>query len=501
MNFRTSDTLSVSEIRGGLKLVVKDGLAAEAMTTLTGGTFLVAIALHLGASNFQVGLLAALPIFANLSQLIAIWLVQRYNNRRSISVICNFLARFPLLLVAALPWLFSKETSLHVLIFLLFFHYLFGSIAGASWNSWMKDLVPERKLGAYFSRRNRMIQILSVTLSLLIAVCLDYIKKNYSTYEMPAYFMMFLAGGLVGIWGVHILSRTPEPQGKQLPGNLIVLFRRALADKNFGKLITFNSFWSFALNLATPFFTVYMIKTLGLSFSYIIALGILSQLSSIFSIKMWGRYSDKFSNKTIITIAGPLYVICMIAWTFSAMPSSPWVTLLLLILINVFSGVAIAGINLAVTNIGIKLAPKGEAIVYISARNMVVAFFSALAPLVGGLMADFFATHQLVWNLEWKGPSGITQISVLDLHHWTFLFLIGALLAALSLRRLKYVSENGEIHKTVLVKQMKRTFKTSVTEKLNTPAARFISGPVLIPTIATLNLLRYIKRGMVSMWK
>ncbi|HKH59707.1 MAG TPA: MFS transporter [Flavitalea sp.] len=501
MSFRTSDSLTLSEIRGGLKLVIKDGLAAEAMTTLTGGTFLVAIALYLGASNFQVGLLAALPILTNISQLIAIWLVQQYNNRRGVAVICNFLARFPLLFIALLPWLFSKETSLQVLIFLLFFHYLFGSIAGASWNSWMKDLVPEKKLGTYFSRRSRMIQILSVTLSLLIAVLLDYVKTNHSAYEMPAYSIMFLAGGLIGIWGVYILSRTPEPKGKVIPDNLFVLFRRALANTNFRNLVVFNSFWSFALNLATPFFTVYMIKTIGLSFSYIIGLGILSQLSSIFSIKMWGGYSDKFSNKTIISIAGPIYVVCMIAWTFTAMPSSPWLTSLLLILINIFSGVATAGINLAITNIGIKLAPKEEAIVYISARNMVVAFFSAIAPLVGGLMADFFATHQLVWNIEWKGPSGVKQISLLDLQHWNFLFLIGALLATLSLRKLKHVIETGEIHKTVLVKRMKTTFKTSVTEKLNTPVFRFISSPVLIPTIATLNMLKYVEKRMMNMWK
>ena len=85
MNFRTSERLTLQETRSGLSFVVKDGLAAEAMTTLTGGTFLVAIALHLGASNFQVGLLAALPIVTNIFQLAAIWLVQRYNNRRAVA--------------------------------------------------------------------------------------------------------------------------------------------------------------------------------------------------------------------------------------------------------------------------------------------------------------------------------------------------------------------------------------------------------------------------------
>jgi MFS family permease len=501
MNFRTSERLTLPEIRSGLNLVVKDGLAAEAMTTLTGGTFLVAIALHLGASNFQIGLLAALPILTNIFQLAAIWLVQRYNNRRAVAVVCNFFARFPLLMIAMLPWIFSTETSLQVLIFLLFFHYLFGSIAGASWNSWMKDLVPEKKLGTYFSRRNRMIQSLNVTLSLVIAVGLDYVKTHHASYEMPAYSIMFLAGGLIGLFGVCILSRAPEPRARVISDNLFILFQRALRNKNFRGLLVFNSFWAFALNLATPFFTVYMIKTLALPISYIIGLGVLSQLSSIFSLRMWGRYSDKFSNKTIIAIAAPIYIASIIAWTFTSVPSTPWVMIMLLIIINIFSGASLAGINLAINNIGIKLAPKEEAIVYMSARNMVVAFFSAVAPLAGGLLADFFATHQLAWNIEWKTPTSVKHIPLLDLKHWNFLFLIGAFFAVLSLRKLKNVVENGEIDKSVLVKEMKTKFRTSLNEKLNTPVLRVIYSPVLIPTMATLNMLRYVERRMTNIWK
>ncbi len=317
---------------------------------------------------------------------------------------------------------------------------------------------------------------------------------------MSAYSIMFLAGGLIGILGVYLLSRTPEPKGGMIADNLFVLFRRAITNKNFRNLLVFNSFWSFALNLATPFFTVYMIKTIGLPFSYIIGLGILAQLSSIFSIKMWGRYSDKYSNKTVISTAAPIYIACIMAWTFTGMPSMQWLTILLLIFINIFTGIATAGINLAITNIGIKLAPKDEAIVYISARNMFVSFFSAVAPLVGGLMADFFARRQFVWNIGWK-VSGAREVALLNLQSWNFLFMVAGVLAILSLRKLRDIFETGEINKTVLVKEIKTHFRVTVGERLNTPVFRFISSPVLVPTMATLSMLRYVERRMTNMWK
>lgn len=500
MKLSPSETLTHKQIQKGLSLVVKDGLAAEAMSTLTGGTFLVAMALIMGASNFQIGVLAALPTFTNIFQLAAIWLVQKYNNRRLVAVICNFFARFPLLIIGALPFLFSKGTSIQVLIFLLFFHYLLGSIAGASWNSWMKDLVPQKQLGTYFSHRSRLTQTLNVTLSLVLALSLDFIKTNYPQQELMAYTVLFILGGLSGMVGIYVLSRTPEPKSYLAKENLFKLFGKPLKDKNFRKLLVFNSFWSLSLNLATPFFSVYMLKTIGLPLSYIIAFGILSQLSSILSIGMWGRYSDRYSNKTIISIAAPLYICCILAWTFTSMFSSTIVIFSFLAAIHILTGVATAGINLAINNIGIKLATKEEAIVYISARNMIVAFVSALGPVVGGLLIDFFATRNLAWSIKWNGHNGNTSLQLLHLNNWNFLFLIGGLCALLSLRLLKKIKEEGETEKDVVVIEMKKDFRNKWKERTSKEAiVSLLSLPVTFPFILKKKVVTKMERRAAVM--
>src|SRR5688500_8427234 len=110
MNFLTSNKLTEKQVQSGLNLIVKEGLAAEAMSTLTGGTFLVAMAILLKATNFQIGLLAALPALTNGFQLLSIWLVKKYRNRRLICVTCSVLARVPLLVIGFLPFMFSAGT-------------------------------------------------------------------------------------------------------------------------------------------------------------------------------------------------------------------------------------------------------------------------------------------------------------------------------------------------------------------------------------------------------
>jgi MFS family permease len=466
MNLKPSEHLSQRQITNGLNLVIKEGAVTEAMTALTGGTFLVALALLLGASNLEIGILAALPSFSNIFQLVAIWLLQKYNNRRAIAVICNLCARIPLLVIGILPLLFSKGTTIQVLIFLLFFFYFFGSVAGANWNSWMKDLVPEKKLGTYFSKRTRLTQTLNVVLSLIIALSLDYVKKVHPEMEITTYALMFIGGGLAGLCGVWFLSKTPEPATYLPKENIFKLFKIPFRDKNYRKLLFFNSFWSFSLNIATPFFTVYMMKILKLPLSYIIAFGIMGQVAGIFAVRIWGKHSDKYSNKTIIRIAAPLYILCILSWPFANMVHSFYLVVLVAALISTLSGMAISGINLPIDNIGLKLASKNEAIVYLTAKNMIVACFASLGPLAGGFLADYFSNRQFAWSMQWNGPHGTSVLPLLELHSLSFLFIIGGILAYIALRSLSYINEEGEVPKELAVAEIKSGFKNEIRNRM-----------------------------------
>lgn len=436
--------LTEEQVNAGMDLVTKDGLAVETMVVLTGGTFLTALALKLGANNFQIGLLAALPTLTNIFQLFAIWLAQRYNNRRVITVVCTALARCPLIIIGLMPFVFTMGTTIHTLILLLFFHYLFGSLAGATWNSWMKDLLPVEKLGTFYAQRTRLTQILNVTLSLTVSLLIDYIKNRYPAYETAALTTLFLAGAVAGLSSLYLLIRTPEPLATVQPSNIVKQYAMPLRDINFRKLLFFNGSWIFGVNLATPFLTVYMLKTMQLSVFMVTIMAITGQLSGILFVRIWGRYSDKYSNKTVILICAPLYIAGMLTWAFTTISASVQFNIAVLTLINILTGVANSGINLSLNNLGIKLAPSTHAMVYLSAKNMLLALCSAAAPLMGGMLADLFPNQQVIWTMS-------------------------AILGILSIRLLRGVQESGEEKKGVVLGEMFLSFKT-----------RLISAPVTL---------------------
>lgn len=480
MKFKPSESLTEKQVNTGLNLVVKDGLAAEAMATLTGGAFLVSLAIHFGATNFQIGLLAALPTLVSIAQLLGIWLVQKYENRKPITIYSSIAARLPLLLISVLPFFFPAQVSLYLLIGLLFLHYFFGSLSGCSWTSWLKDLVPEERLGTYFSHRSRLITILGVSLSFAAAFLIDYVKANKPEWEINAYSGMFLIGGICGILGIIFIARTPEPRIQTIRNqNLFRLFKNPLKNKNFRNLIIFNSFWAFAINLAAPFYSVYLLKMLNLPLSYVVTFNIISQIANILSIRVWGRYSDKYSNKSILRICAPIYLFCILGWTFTTLPDPHALTIPLLVVIYIFNGIAISGINLSISNIGIKLAPKeGDAIVYLTTRGMITSCFSGIAPIIGGFFADFFAKRHLSWNFEWKGPDESMIIHFLDLHQWDFFFIVAFLMGLFALYRLTFVEEKGEVRKRVIMNDIAMELRT---ELRNNAAVSGVRSVLYIP--------------------
>jgi MFS family permease len=222
---------------------------------------------------------------------------------------------------------------------------------------------------------------------------------------------------------------------------ILPLLAAPFGDANFRRLIVFQSSWNFAANLAAPFFAVYMLKTLGYSMTMVIALTTASQLSNLAALGLWGNLIDRFSNKAVLEVSAPLFLACTLAWTFTGIPWVQPMTLYLLLAVHVLMGIATAGVALASGNIAMKLSPAGQATAFLAASSVVSATCAAIAPIIGGLCADFFAAHALTLAVTWKGGGNEATLQVLDFHSWTFYFGLSCLVGLYALYRLSFVRE------------------------------------------------------------
>lgn len=449
------EALSEDEITKGLSFVLKDGLATQAMVTLTSGIFLVAFGLQLGASNTVIGLLAAIPPLTELIQMPAISVVENIRNRRLVCVGASIVARLFWVVIALIPFLFGPAAAVPVLIMSLVLYGSISAISHCSWNSWMRDFVPQEILGSFFSRRLSLSLALGVVLSLVASAVIDFIQREPAYTPGTAYSVIFLGGFVAGLFGIWYMSKIPEPLMKvttKVPA--LDQIRSSFRDENFSRLIVFLGAWNFATNLAAPFFTVYMLVMLEFDITVVIAFAVLSHTSSVLSYGMWGRIADRFSNKSVLRVSGPLFMICILGWTFTTMPTRHLLTIPLLIALHILMGVSTAGVTLASGNIGLKLAPHGGATAYLATINITNSLAAGIAPVIGGMFVDSFKATELSLTLNWKSVDTAFAIQTLDLQYWDFFFVFAFLIGIYSIHRLALVKEAGEVEDRLVVQEL-----------------------------------------------
>jgi MFS family permease len=186
----------------------------------------------------------------------------------------------------------------------------------------------------------------------------------------------------------------------------------------------------------------------------IIVLTTASQLSNLLALGLWGSLIDRFSNKAVLGVAAPLFLACTLAWSFTGLGWIQPAVFFILLLIHIMMGFATAGVALASGNIAMKLSPAGQATSYLAANSVASATCAAIAPIIGGLSADFFAAHDLSFVFTWRGTADPVVLQVLDFHAWTFLFGIASIVGLYSPHRLSFVTETAGTTDPLLMRHL-----------------------------------------------
>ncbi|MBE6449489.1 MAG: MFS transporter [Alphaproteobacteria bacterium] len=468
LNKITPKELSESEVKSSLNWVLQDGIFAQLFESLIAGPILIAVALMMGASNALIGYLVALPFLANIFQFLGIFLVEKYRNRRAICLFVSSLGRFCILGVAILALTPNAPMAAVILAVCYTFRYIGNALAGSAWNSWMKDLIPSKILGSFFAKRLGYNMATALIASLSIALCLKIWPWKTNTFYALTFFIAFLAGAYMML--VYYKIGEPPMEKNPSPDSFLKRIFKVFKDTNFSRLIMFLGTWNFAINLAVPFFTVVLLESLHLEMSFVLILTTLTQVVNVLVMRSWGKVSDTFNNKSILLICAPLYVLCIFLFLFTGFPQRHPYTIPLLVFIYALMGVAQAGVTLASNNIALKLAPKGNATIYLSVNSMVNALMAGTAPILGGMFADYFKDKKLSLLFRWFDGQKTEELNLLLISHWDFFFLLATIVALLSLSFLSKIKEEGQVNERVVIS----SFLTLCYENLPTPHKLYV---------------------------
>jgi MFS family permease len=225
-------------------------------------------------------------------------------------------------------------------------------------------------------------------------------------------------------------------------------------DARFRRVLIYLAAWNAASNIAAPFIAVFLIRHVGLSFGTVTTLWVSSQIANALTLYAWGRLSDRLTNKAILAVALPVYFACLLALIFTAEPSISRTTMLTaLYAIHVVMGAASGGIALATGNMTLKLAPAGQGTAYLGATSLTGSVMGAIAPIVGGAVAEWLSATRLSIVVRWASSSSSTDFALIELTRWQFLFIISALLGVYVMHALSRIEEGQKISERVVIQQ------------------------------------------------
>lgn len=365
-------------VERSLRHSVRDAAAYSVMTGV-GETYFSAYAVFLKASTAQVALLSSLPpLLGSFAQLLSAWWGHRRDLRKPIILAGVYLQAFAWLPLMLLPLIFP-DYAVPLLIASVIVYHAGGNLATPQWSSMMGDLVPERSRGRFFALRTRVASVMSFV-ALVAGGLILHLFDEFG-YTLAGYLVVFTIAAIARLISLHHLRKMHDPPRTgalfDLPSP-----RRLLQRARHSAFVRFSFFYAsmqFAVAIASPFFTVYMLRDLHFSYLMFMANTAASVLAQFLTLNMWGRISDRFGNRLILAATGIVIPIFPALWLVS---SDPWY----LIAIQALGGFVWAGFSLSAGNFIYDLVPSPKRATYVAYHSVLMAVGVFLGAMLGGYL-------------------------------------------------------------------------------------------------------------------
>lgn len=355
--------------------------------TMTTGVFMTGLALYLGASDYLAGILASVQMLMNSVQIPAAFVVERVKHKKRYLSITYFMFRVMLSSCILIPLILPKSLWVPAFVTLNVLGFLSNSLGQPGFNDWMFDLVPLSIRGVFAARREARCQLLSVIFSLTMGVVVDALGQGYGAFAVP--YSIAICVGLINFWCIRQIE-TPPKEAEDFRPPRVSFRKRLMGNKPVLQFSAIWILWNFGYMMAFSYFSVFMISSLGLSYSFMTVQNTVQMLSLVIAIRFWGRYADRAGWPRCLRMACLVIIAAFVARAF-VVPSVSF----LLIPIAILTGIGMGGTNIGPLNMVSYLGRSEERSFLIGLQAGVSGLSGFLGSLVDGGLNEAFRGVQV----------------------------------------------------------------------------------------------------------
>ena len=364
-----------------------NGLFMTALSMLSTTTILPAFVMNLTSSYVLIGLISTINVAGwSLPQVFAAHSVAKFPVKKDMIVVVTSLERFPWL-VFGLFLLFLPSTGATVMLLLFFlFLSITNMVSGLLTPAWLEmiaKIIPIRWRGKFFGFSFFVGSVVG-TLGGLLA---GFLLQSYGFPYGFAY--CFLVAFCLQVFSWIFLAMVREPEDSI--AEEATSFRQYLADlpsilgsdRNFELYLISSIILSLGA-LGSPFYIVAAINDLKPSGEMIGLFTALYMGGQALTNILWGFLGDRQGHKKVLQLGTIIGISASILAAFASSPSIYGLVFLL-------SGVSLSAFTVSGLSIVLEFSNPDKRPIYVGLVNTLRSPFQALAPLLGGVLADAFS--------------------------------------------------------------------------------------------------------------
>jgi MFS family permease len=374
---------TTKRIQRALWLFWLDGLLVSTSVSLV-SSYLVLYALEFGATSSQIGLMSTIIGVASMAALLpGAQLAERWlDPQRAVLVFSRGIGQLVWLALGSLPFFVTGQPAVYGVLALRATRAFTMQASNPAWTTLSAQIVPQWLRGKYFAARNIAKQVAALLVVPAAGLLIDRLGFPIG------YQICFGLATLVGVGAFWAYARIPfEHADTEAQVSAAAqdgeIWNSDQDRRNFWIFCATSACWTFSVQVAAPFFSVYLVQVLGATAGIVGTLTAVQNLAALPGQVFYGRWLDRRGIKRTFALSGLLIPFMIWSWV---LVRSPWGVLP----IRVAAGFLFAGFNLSNFNMLLAVTPQVHRTRHIALYRTITQSAVALAPLLGGLIVDRF---------------------------------------------------------------------------------------------------------------
>jgi MFS family permease len=377
-----SESVSRSVDRA-LSISIVDGVLFALMLGASESYF-GACAVALGHGDTALAILATLPLFVGaLAQAFTGPLVLLLGSRRRLvaaGALVQALSHLGLIAISA----FSLH-SFWPLLGLVLVYYVSGMVIVPAWGAWMGALTESKDRERYFSIRSSCVALSTLGAFLWAGY---HLRDGAAAHNVShAYAWLFGVGFVARLGSAIMLFRQPDPFPVRRDSLVRVMARTRSAVRSEGfRLPVMLGLFMLGAQVSIPFYTPYMLKTMGLGYDGFALLCAVQLVTKTLIFPFTHRIAARFGLERMLL--GSMAMAAVIAFMWGADSHLPG-----LVLAQLISGATWASYEFASFQLLLRHARRSQRMEFLAMSASLGGLMQLAGALLGSYLLAKFGLH------------------------------------------------------------------------------------------------------------